>query len=370
MLIASGLVAQVADFGLSRGGKQAKDASEEGDEENAEGGAADYYRSKTGMFPVRWTAPEGMNNGLFTTASDVWSFGIVAVEVMQNGGQPYGQWSIAFTMTRVIGGYKHEQPTDCPDDLYAILLPCWESIPSDRPSFANLAEALAVLTAGSVAATTNTHSTMGGGDTAAAADNYLSPGQPAFAAADNYLSPGQPAFEQGGGRIAVAETSFGTAATAAGSNAGGYMPDGWDDGNNEGMDAHPYVPDDWEDTTNGLSGAAAHPTPLINGDGNMGRAASNGQEQRQQLASEYLMPDNYPSRAVDANVGVVGAASVATAAAVPERCPTCKAKVQFCSCNVRRGTSDMASVSRGGRKISRSSNGANKKKAVDAELKR
>jgi serine/threonine protein kinase len=139
VLIASGLVAKVADFGLSRNGKASKDVSEEDD---AEGGAADYYRSKTGQFPVRWTSPEAMNTGVFTTASDVWSFAIVAVEAIQNGNQPYGDWSVSFTMTRVIGGFKHKQPADCPDDLYAIMLPCWENTPTDRPSFGTLATAL------------------------------------------------------------------------------------------------------------------------------------------------------------------------------------------------------------------------------------
>jgi serine/threonine protein kinase len=201
VLIASGLVAQVADFGLSRGGKgAAKDVAEEDDNvnEDEDGAAVDYYRSKTGVFPVRWTAPEAMNVGLFTTASDVWSFGIVAVEAIQNGNQPYGDWSVSFTMTRVIGGFKHRQPTDCPDDLYAIIRPCWENAPSDRPSFATLAAALRASIGPAGATTASASGSVA--ETNMDAAGYLMPGVTAPAAA----SPNQPTASNTGNSLMAA----------------------------------------------------------------------------------------------------------------------------------------------------------------------
>ena len=59
------LIYQVADFGLSR-----RTDTSENDIDGAE-----YYRSDSAVFAVRWTAPEAMNSGVFTEASDVWSFG-------------------------------------------------------------------------------------------------------------------------------------------------------------------------------------------------------------------------------------------------------------------------------------------------------
>ena len=76
VLLATGMVAKVADFGLSR-------------QVETEDNSNEYYKSHGGMVPVRWTAPEGLEQAKFSTASDVWSFGITCVEIFQDGLQPY-----------------------------------------------------------------------------------------------------------------------------------------------------------------------------------------------------------------------------------------------------------------------------------------
>lgn len=42
-----------------------------------------------GKIPIRWTAPEAIQYRKFTSASDVWSYGIVMWEVMSYGERPY-----------------------------------------------------------------------------------------------------------------------------------------------------------------------------------------------------------------------------------------------------------------------------------------
>ena len=76
---------KVADFGLSRSLVAA-----DTDGGGGEGGhSSDYYRSTSGILPVRWTAPEGLASQKFSVKSDVWSYAITCVEIFQDGEQPF-----------------------------------------------------------------------------------------------------------------------------------------------------------------------------------------------------------------------------------------------------------------------------------------
>jgi serine/threonine protein kinase len=128
-----GLVCKVADFGLSRGG-EAEASDDDG---------TTYYRSKQGVFPIRWTAPESMETLVFNQASDVWSFGIVLLEIAQDGDKPYHTIrSNPDVMHFVRAGKTHPKPPCCSNVLFSIMLACWSSDPGARPSFARLAAML------------------------------------------------------------------------------------------------------------------------------------------------------------------------------------------------------------------------------------
>lgn len=45
------------------------------------------------MIPVRWTSIEALESRKFSTASDVWSYGVVAIETFTAGEIPYGDWN-------------------------------------------------------------------------------------------------------------------------------------------------------------------------------------------------------------------------------------------------------------------------------------
>jgi serine/threonine protein kinase len=128
VLLASGMVAKVADFGLSR----TMSASSTDDNE--------YYRSKSGIIPVRWTSPEGLIDQKFSSASDVWSFGITCVEILLDGRIPYPDiTSNPAVINMVAAGVVHPQPDDCSDRVYAVLFSCWNIHPP-RPPLVQRAE--------------------------------------------------------------------------------------------------------------------------------------------------------------------------------------------------------------------------------------
>jgi serine/threonine protein kinase len=67
------------------------------------------YLFQGGKIPVRWTAPEAIAFRKFTSASDVWSFGIVCWEVMSYGERPYWNWSNQDVIKSIEKGYRYLQ---------------------------------------------------------------------------------------------------------------------------------------------------------------------------------------------------------------------------------------------------------------------
>ncbi len=122
MLLSSDYVAKVSDFGLSR------------DLENES-----YYTSHGGQVPVRWTAIEALESKKYSTASDVWSFGITVFEMFTDCELPYKDWSNVKVWTQVKEGYRLPCPERMRDDLYVLLLKCWLQVLTtclpDRVSF-------------------------------------------------------------------------------------------------------------------------------------------------------------------------------------------------------------------------------------------
>ena len=99
--------------------------------------------STTGIAPVRWTAPEGLTESKFSAEGDVWSFGILCVEIYMDGATPYpGNPNI---MAFVTGGGIHPQPPSCPNHVYQDLRRCWAFEPHQRPTFDHMNDVFVLL---------------------------------------------------------------------------------------------------------------------------------------------------------------------------------------------------------------------------------
>ncbi|XP_022665318.1 tyrosine-protein kinase HTK16-like isoform X2 [Varroa jacobsoni] len=129
ILLASRMQAKISDFGLSRA-VQINDNN--------------YHASTGGKWPLKWYAPEAVNFGSFSTASDVWSFGVTLWEMYSFGAeQPYGSMTGIQVLNFVETGSRLDQPIACPDWCYEIMLRCWSIEKDARPCFGDLAQMFA-----------------------------------------------------------------------------------------------------------------------------------------------------------------------------------------------------------------------------------
>ncbi|XP_029680164.1 proto-oncogene tyrosine-protein kinase ROS-like isoform X3 [Formica exsecta] len=95
----------------------------------------DYYRKEgEGLLPVRWMAPESLVDGIFTSQSDVWAFGVLIWEITSLGQQPYPARTNLEVLHYVRAGGRLPKPLNCPPTLHQLMMRCWSAADA-RPSF-------------------------------------------------------------------------------------------------------------------------------------------------------------------------------------------------------------------------------------------
>ncbi|XP_071819476.1 uncharacterized protein [Apostichopus japonicus] len=132
VLVGDGLKVKISDFGMS-------------DDIYTRG----YKRQETAdkKIPVKWCSLETIFSGICSSKSDVWSFGVVLHEIFTLGGSPYPGMALRFLVNKLREGYRMEKAEHCPDDIYQLMLRCWQEDPADRPKFIDLSEELGELLA-------------------------------------------------------------------------------------------------------------------------------------------------------------------------------------------------------------------------------
>uniref|UniRef100_A0AC35TQL0 Tyrosine-protein kinase n=1 Tax=Rhabditophanes sp. KR3021 TaxID=114890 RepID=A0AC35TQL0_9BILA len=99
-------------------------------------------QSKSQFFPIKWTAVEALRSGVFTSQTDVWSFGVILWEIFSFARIPYPRILIQDVVRHIEQGYRMEPPEDCPVSISNIMTKTWDSNPENRPTFVQLCRML------------------------------------------------------------------------------------------------------------------------------------------------------------------------------------------------------------------------------------
>ncbi|XP_024587118.1 non-receptor tyrosine-protein kinase TNK1 isoform X3 [Neophocaena asiaeorientalis asiaeorientalis] len=124
LLLASPRTIKVADFGLVR----------------PLGGARGHYvMGGPRRIPYAWCAPESLRHGAFSSASDVWMFGVTLWEMFSGGEEPWAGVPPYLILQRLEKDRARlRRPPLCSRAFYALALRCWAPHPADRPTFSYL----------------------------------------------------------------------------------------------------------------------------------------------------------------------------------------------------------------------------------------
>lgn len=120
VLLTSGRVAKIGDFGLAR------DIMND----------SNYIVKGNARLPVKWMAPESIFDCVYTVQSDVWSYGILLWEIFSLGLNPYPGILVNSKFYKLVkDGYQMAQPAFAPKNIYGIMQACWALEPTHRPTF-------------------------------------------------------------------------------------------------------------------------------------------------------------------------------------------------------------------------------------------
>ncbi|KAL4648250.1 vascular endothelial growth factor receptor kdr-like isoform X2 [Arapaima gigas] len=127
ILLSENNVVKICDFGLAR--DIYKDP--------------DYVRKGDARLPLKWMAPEAIFDKIYTTQSDVWSFGVLMWEIFSLGASPYPGLQIDEEFCcRLKEGTRMKAPEYASTEIYQTMLDCWHGEPEMRPTFTDLVERL------------------------------------------------------------------------------------------------------------------------------------------------------------------------------------------------------------------------------------
>ncbi|XP_010143603.1 PREDICTED: tyrosine-protein kinase STYK1 [Buceros rhinoceros silvestris] len=98
--------------------------------------------SVTQVVPVKWQAPEQLLKKSPSIKADIWSFGILLYEIITLGAPPYPEVPPSDILSYLQRQNIMKQPSSCQQAMYSIMKSCWQWNATNRPSPADLLQAL------------------------------------------------------------------------------------------------------------------------------------------------------------------------------------------------------------------------------------
>lgn len=101
ILLADDNIVKICDFGLAK--NMYKDNN--------------YKKKGDGPLPIKWMAIESIRDRIYSTQSDVWSFGIVLWEFFTLACTPYPGMEAETQYDKLIEGYRMPKPEYATDEM-------------------------------------------------------------------------------------------------------------------------------------------------------------------------------------------------------------------------------------------------------------
>ncbi|EFX73259.1 hypothetical protein DAPPUDRAFT_58171, partial [Daphnia pulex] len=122
VLLADHGIVKVADFGMARKMKN-----------------YNYQKMGEELLPVKWMAIESLTDKIYSSQSDVWSYGVVLWEIFSLGKDPYPGMENGWALVReLLSGHRMEKPEYSPNFMGEMMKSCWKVNPKERPTFSQL----------------------------------------------------------------------------------------------------------------------------------------------------------------------------------------------------------------------------------------
>uniref|UniRef100_A0A8R1DJF9 Tyrosine-protein kinase n=1 Tax=Caenorhabditis japonica TaxID=281687 RepID=A0A8R1DJF9_CAEJA len=95
--------------------------------------------------PIKWLAPEIMQEKMYSLKSDIWAYGITVWEIFADGDEPYPGLSNVQARAKIVAqDYRMKLPAEAPPEIVQIVETCWDKNPDKRKTMTVHSNALQI----------------------------------------------------------------------------------------------------------------------------------------------------------------------------------------------------------------------------------